>query len=105
MGRSLPYVDSSWPSRSKGVGELSKPCNATAGSDLIWSAPATTAGDPSMPSATPSPATPGCHPPQHDQLKNTPDWIPPENRWPEGYPQENRCFLVSERAPVCPVPT
>src|SRR5664280_1852853 len=80
MGRKMPSVDSNWPPRSKDVGGPSKPCNATAGSDLIWSAPATTAGDPSMPSATPSPATPGCHPPQHDQLKNTPDWIPANGR-------------------------
>src|SRR5450755_685276 len=75
MGRKMPYVDSSWPPRSKDVGERSKPCKGTAGSAPTSSAPATTAGDPSMPSATPSPATPGCHPPQHDQLKNTPDWL------------------------------
>ena len=61
-GRRPRSAGSSLPPRSKGAGAPWPPCNAIAGSGPTSSAPATTDADPSTPSATPCPPTPGCHP-------------------------------------------
>ena len=53
-------------------GRTLQPCNATAESAPTSPPPAATATTPSQPSATPSPATAGCHRTQHDQLNRAP---------------------------------
>ena len=71
-----PFGASNSSSKSKAAGALWRPCNDTAGSAPTSPPPPTTASPPSTPSATPSTETAGCHPPQHDQLTATPDWLP-----------------------------